>query len=372
MHIVIDARVIASGTGTVVERLLHHLQHIDRTNRYTVLINRLDDDIWAPVARNFTKQLIDVPHHSFAEQTRLRWTIRRLAPDLVHYCMPQQPLFTGHRVITTIHDLTILRIGNPDRNPLVSLAKRGVGWFAFACAARWSSRIITDSAYSKGDIVKHLRAEPSKVRVIHAAADVRPIAPAPASPDAAPYIMYVGRQPAYKNIRRLCDAHQDLLATFPRLKLILVGRVDADVGRTQTYCRERGYRNIVFTGFLPDDRRDELYARAAAYVFPSLAEGFGLPGLEAMGYGTPVVSSNATCLPEIYGDAALYFDPRDRRDMVAAIRRVLEDEELRAALVRRGHDRLKRFSWRKMAEETHALYREVLGIGPANAEEPTD
>ncbi|MCY1364831.1 D-inositol-3-phosphate glycosyltransferase [compost metagenome] len=124
----------------------------------------------------------------------------------------------------------------------------------------------------------------------------------------------------------------------------------------EQYFTEKGYRNILFTDFIEDSQRDWLYTQAAAYIFPSLMEGFGLPGLEAMGYGTPVVSSNATCLPEVYGGAAHYFNPLDTTDMAKSIDEVISDAALRQDLIEKGYKQIAKYSWQRMAEQTHAIY----------------
>ena len=111
---------------------------------------------------------------------------------------------------------------------------------------------------------------------------------------------------------------------------------------------------------MEDDELNWLYAHTSAYLFPSLMEGFGLPGLEAMTHGAPVVSSDATCLPEVYGDAAAYFDPNDTETMAKSIAEVLDDAALRKKLVKNGYERLKDFSWRKTAEQTLEVYRDAL------------
>src|SRR5690606_9460588 len=128
------------------------------------------------------------------------------------------------------------------------------------------------------------------------------------------FIMYVGQQSDYKNIGRLAAAHQQLLSKHPDLGLILVGSLNESAKQNKETFEKKGYRNILFTGFLPDEQLNWLYEKAEAYVFPSLMEGLGLPGLEAMAHGTPLVSSNASCLPEVYGSAAKYFNPLDITD----------------------------------------------------------
>ena len=169
--------------------------------------------------------------------------------------------------------------------------------------------------------------------------------------------MYVGQQSEYKNIARLGDAHQSLLAKHPSLKLVLVGKIDSAAERNQHYFKQRDYKNIIFTGFTEDDQLNWLYKNAAAYVFPSRMEGFGLPGIEAMMMGAPVVSSDATCLPEVYEDAALYFNPLDIDDIAAKIDTVLSDSKLRKSLITKGHFQAKKYNWKKTASQTLAVYR---------------
>ena len=174
------------------------------------------------------------------------------------------------------------------------------------------------------------------------------------------YIMYVGQQSDYKNIKRLGDAHQKLLETHPDLGLILVGKKNASARKNEAYFVRKGYKNILFTDFIEDAQRDWLYTECSAYVFPSLMEGFGLPALEAMGYGAPVVSSSATCLPEVYQDAAYYFDPTDTDDMARAINDVLVNKQLQESLIIKGSEQIKKYSWKRMAEQTHAIYINAL------------
>jgi glycosyltransferase involved in cell wall biosynthesis len=117
---------------------------------------------------------------------------------------------------------------------------------------------------------------------------------------------------------------------------------------------------VVLTGFIPDGQLKWAMQNARAYIYPSLSEGFGLPPLEAMLNGTPVVASNATCIPEVCGEAAAYFDPLDVEDMATAINKVITNEKRRAELIAKGHQQVKKYSWRRMAEETLAVYKEVL------------
>src|SRR5690606_20474313 len=184
----------------------------------------------------------------------------------------------------------------------------------------------------------------SKISVVYEAAEA-------ASGELQPYsglpfeefILYVGQQPDYKNIRRLMQAHQEMLKPRPELGLVLVGRMNPDTAANKAWAEKQGYKNIHFTGFIEDSQRDWLFTKAHAYVFASLMEGFGLPPLEAMAYGTPVVSSNTSCMPEILGDAAEYFNPLDTHDIAQKTLAVLDDETLRSELITRGHAQVAKY-----------------------------
>lgn len=360
MHIVIDARIINSSTGRYVERLLHYLEQLDTNHRYTVLVPTKDLGFWQPTNPNFTLMAADYKNYSFGEQWGMKRLLDRLKPDLVHFCMPQQPLLYRGSHVTTFHDLNLLRTYNSDKNWLIFHAKQLVGQIAFRVAAHTSRHLIVPTHYTADDVSDTFRIPPSKMTVTYEAADTAPEKLIPYKHPFKEFILYVGQQSDYKNIRRLGDAHQQLLNTHPDLGLILVGKKNDAVLANERYFTERGYKNILFTDFIDDTQRDWLYTQARAYVFPSLMEGFGLPGLEAMGYGAPVVSSNATCLPEVYGDAALYFDPTDVTSMALTIGQVINNDDLRKNLIKKGHTKVATYSWQRMAEQTLAVYEQVL------------
>jgi glycosyltransferase involved in cell wall biosynthesis len=275
--------------------------------------------------------------------------------------MPQQPLLYKGKRVTTMHDMTLLNTYNSDKNWLIFHAKQLVGRYVWRRIAKTSDHVIAISKNTKREYQEFSHISDEKISVIYEAGEVINGELIPY--DQLPYkefIMYVGQQPDYKNIRRLADAHQLLLKNHPDLGLIFVGRMNPDTEANQRYCNDKGYKNIHFTGFIPDAQRDWLFTKALAYVFPSLMEGFGLPPLEAMAYGTPVISSNASCLPEVLGDAAQYFNPLNIDDMADTIERVITDTGLRNDMVQRGYTQVGKYSWRRMAEQTHAIYTDVL------------
>jgi glycosyltransferase involved in cell wall biosynthesis len=360
MHIAIDARIMNSSTGRYVERLVHYLEEIDQTNKYTVLLPSKDVDFYKPANPNFSVMVADFKNYSFAEQTKFKKFLDELAPDLVHFCMPQQPVSYKGKHVTTVHDLTLLNTYNSDKNWLIFHTKQLVGRFVFKRVGKTSAHIIVPTQYVKDEYVRFAQLPESKVTVTYEAADIFMDKLTPYEHPFKEYILYVGQQSDYKNIRRLGDAHQNLLKKYPDLGLILVGKKTAAHQKNEAYFNSKGYKNILFTGFIEDPQRDWLYTNCRAYVFPSLMEGFGLPALEAMGYGAPVISSNATCLPEVYGDAAHYFNPIDTDDMARAIDDVLSDDSLRQELIKKGSQQIKKYSWKRMAEQSHQIYMDVL------------
>ena len=360
MHIAIDARIINSTTGRYVERLLTYLQEIDQTNTYSVIVRSKDATYWTPASSNFSVITADFDNYSLGEQFGFKKFLKKLQPDLVHFCMPQQPVWYKGKKVTTFHDLTLVKTYNSDKNWLVFHAKQLIGKSVFKKVARDSDQIIAISEFTKKELLDFTDITDDKVTVIYESTDVALGASTSYKLPYKKYILYVGQQSDYKNIKRLGDAHQKLLSTYPDLGLVLVGKKNAGALTNESYFADKHYTNILFTDFVEDDQLNWLYSHASAYIFPSLMEGFGLPGLEAMGHGTPVISSNATCLPEIYGSAAHYFDPTNVDDIARAITEVLGNETLRRDLSKRGYEQIKKYSWKKMAEQTHAVYNSIL------------
>jgi glycosyltransferase involved in cell wall biosynthesis len=359
-HIAIDARVINSGTGTYVVKLLEYLQYIDTTNHYSVMVRAKDMTYWHPRNQNFTVIAADFDNYSFAEQLGFKRFLNKLSPDLVHFCMPQQPLLYRGRRVTTMHDMTLLHTYNSDKNWLIFHAKQLVGRYVWKRIAKISEYVIAISQNTKREYQEFCGIPDEKIPVIYEASETVKTALTPYPVPFDRYIIYVGQQPDYKNLRRLAEAHQKLLETHPDLGLVFVGRMNPDTESNKAYYEKRGFKNIHFTGYIPDEQRDWLLKNAVAYTFPSLMEGFGLPPLEAMAYGTPVVSSGVSCMPEILGDAAVYFDPLDTDNMAARIADVIDNETLQKELTDKGLKQVQKYSWQRMAEETHAVYMKVL------------
>jgi glycosyltransferase involved in cell wall biosynthesis len=362
--IVVDARELRTTTGRYVERLLHYLQQVDvdKKHRYIVLLKPKDVDGWQPSSKRFTKMACPYKEFTFSEQTRLLAQLIKLKPDLVHFPMVQQPILYRGRVVTTMQDLTTLRFVNPSKNRTLFALKQRIYKWVNIIAARKSAALITPTEFVKDDVAKFTHTNSRKITVTYEAGDSLKTKAEPMQElEDQQFIMYVGRPQPHKNLERLIDAFAVLKQSHPNLHLVLAGKTDVLFKRHARAVKSKGIPDVHFTGFVSDGQLRWLYEHCAAYVFPSLSEGFGLPALEAMAHGAPVASSNATCLPEVYGDAAHYFDPLDVQAIAKAIGEVIDNQKLRERLITAGYKRVKTFSWKRMAEQTLKIYQQALG-----------
>lgn len=359
--IVIDARESGTSTGRYIDKLIEHLHKLNSDYKFTILTKSSRLSYLRKVAPRFN--IIESPWEEFSlhEQLDLLKQIRDLQPDLVHFGMVQQPIFYRGKVVTTVADLTTARFRNPAKNWLVFTFKQWVYRRVIHIAAKKSEALITISDFVKDDVARFTRINSRKITVTYLAAE--PISnKTEVIPDLEnqKFIMYVGRPQPHKNLERLVESFGILRQKYPDLRLVLAGKSDVLYKRLERHSQRLGIKNIVYPGFVSDGQLRWLYEHTSAYVFPSLSEGFGLPGLEAMVAGAPVVSSNATCLPEVYKDGAEYFDPLSVEDMTAAIDRVLSDDELRKQLIKKGRLVASKYSWDKTARETLEVYEKTL------------
>jgi glycosyltransferase involved in cell wall biosynthesis len=361
-RIAIDARHIASTTGRYIEQLVNWLPALGQDNDYLLLLRPQDHDRYLPKAASVSAIAAPQPLYGIGEQTGLLRLLDRLEADLVHFCMPTQPILYHGLTITTFHDLT--QLTQPTDGP-PARAKQAVARFVYRRAARSSELLITPSETVRAELIAFAGLPAERVRVTYEAADPPTDAgePVPGLGDAR-FLLYVGSHARHKNVRILIQAHQQLRAKHPELQLVLAGTLAPDAPGTAAVTRAwtdaQRFDGIVYTGYVSDGQLAWLYGNALAFVFPSFGEGFGLPGLEAMAGGTPVLSSSATCLPEIYGDAAVYFSPDDIPGLVDSIDRLLGAPELRTEMIVRGHAQAAKYSWERLARQTLAIYNEAL------------
>lgn len=366
MKIVIDARMLFwTGIGRYTKALLDELEQIDTQNSYVVLMRRADWRLWEPSSANFTKVEASIDPYTFGEQWAFWLQLRALNPDVVHFTAPNAPLiYQGCRVVT-VHDLTLLDF---DTSRGTGLAKwlRGAKRLPFRMVlendVRFATAVITVTDYVRGQLKARYGVSRGRVRTTLLAVDPNLATPEPVGRfgELGTYVFYVGNMYPYKNLGSTIRALVEL-KNYPYLNLVIAGKRDVFSAELERQARELGVgERVKFVGYISDGELISLYRGAALYVNPSLSEGFGLQGLEAMAQGTPVVAARATCLPEVYSDAAEYFDPHDAKDQAAAIGRVLGDDTLAERLRAAGTERIKAFSWRQMAEQTLEVYREAL------------
>ncbi len=363
-HIVIDARIRRASTGRPIARLLEYLQELDTTNSYIVLLEQ--NDGWRPKADNFTT--VPCPYKQFSfnplQQISFALFLRRLKPDLVHFTMTgTQPLFYFGKQITMTHDLTMYRYVRAGKLPMPIHKLRMIGYRLLMWSAHRKARqIIVPTDFVRTDVAEKHPFTSGKITRTYEASEppLKATTEKPHGVD-APFILYVGSAFPHKNLEGLIKAFEQLKLKHGDLSLILAGKREYHSRQVEKFATDSPARkSIVFTGFVSDEELKWLYENAECYVFPSFSEGFGLPGLEAMVHGCPVASSNATCLPEVYGDAAEYFNPEDYEFMAEAIDKVVSDKQLQKKLVERGYKQAKKFSWRTMSKETLAVYESIL------------
>jgi glycosyltransferase involved in cell wall biosynthesis len=291
-----------------------------------------------------------------------RWT----GPiDLLHapdFVLP--PARLGTRTVLTVHDLSFAR--SPETTP-----PRLVGYLnqVVPRSVHRADRVLAVSEATRQDVIALYGAPPEKVTVVYNGVDARfrPIEDADRQRairerygiGEAPYILAVGAVHARKNYPRLIEAVHRL--GRPELRLVIAGGRGHPRGPVHTRIAELGLaERVVFAGFVGDEDLPALYSAARVVAFPSIYEGFGLPALEGMACGTPVVTSNTSSLPEIVGDAGLLVDPYDVEALANALARALDDEGLRSSLVEKGLHRARRFTWAEAARQVRAVYAELV------------
>jgi glycosyltransferase involved in cell wall biosynthesis len=371
MRIGLDARFYGrdgKGLGRYTERLLTHLGRLPSSHEFVVFLRKENVNDFTPPAKNFRAVVADVPWYSVAEQTVLPRILARERCDLLHFLHFNVPVLYRRRFVVTVHDLILAHFPTrraSTRTAPVYWAKYALYRGVLAASVRRAAHLLTVSEFSKKDLVATFGCDPDRVTVTLEAADALPGPPRP--PAAADrfsngFYLYVGNAYPHKNLEWLVTVLARGWGSGQiQRPLVLVGRRDYFYDRLAGIAARLGVApRVHFAGSVPDTVLKWLYSHATAYLFPSRYEGFGLPGLEAMTEGLPVVASNATSLPEMYGDAALYFEPTDGPALLSAIERVERDAALRADLIRRGRDRLTRFSWERLARQTLGVYDQCL------------
>jgi glycosyltransferase involved in cell wall biosynthesis len=288
--------------------------------------------------------------------------LRDVRPDLVHFTNYLAPLAAGVPYLVSFHDMSLTLL--PQYH---TLKKRVLTSSLIPSVARGARMILTPSESTRRDVVRLLGVDAGRVRVIPYAASpsFRPVAQSPEGLEARhgirpPYFLYVGTLEPRKNLARALRAFASVAGALPGCRFVIVGQRG---WRYAEVLREAAHPALVgrvdFLGYVPEERLPALYAHALALVYPSLYEGFGLPVVEAMACGTPVLTSRSSSLAEIGEGAALLADPTDEKALAEALHALATDEGLRAKLRALGLERARTFSWERTGRETVAAYQEV-------------
>jgi len=372
MRIGIDARMYGpqqAGLGRYVQKLLENLTEIDSENEYVVFLKKDNFDLFETKNSKFKKVLADIHWYGKDEQLLFPKIIKKEKVDLMHFPHWNVPLFYRAPFVVTIHDLILVHYPNrraSTLNPILYFLKyiffRIILWYAIF----ESKKIITISEFSKKDLVKTLKVKPHKIVVTYEAPLEEQVGGVENVLEkyniTKPFVMYVGNAFPHKNLEMLVKSWQFFIEKYSKnYQLVLVGKENYFYKRLKKEVKNYNDKNlseaIKIIGFVPDNLLVGLYKKAELYVFPSLYEGFGVPPLEAMQYGVPVVSSNKSCMPEILEDGANYFDPEKYQEIAKVIYKNLINQTERKKLKENSKIILKKYSWKKMAKETLKVYK---------------
>ena len=360
---------IVGGTETYATSLIRALAEIDPVNQYVLFLNRKSACLELTDHPNFRRVVCKVPAHYrplryFCEQAILPWQAIHWQLDVLHSLGYVCPLLLPCSSVVTIHDLNFRYIGDT-----FSTLRRWTLEFFVPRSARVADIVLTLSRTGKEQIVTKIGIPQHKILVTHLAVDSRTaqVDDIVAWNDLVrryslrkPYVLALSGQSRHKNLDGLLSAFSILQKRLGQAcpQLVIAGHLPASVLKLDGL----GNKELIFTGFVPRDVLNKLYAGADLYVFPSLYEGFGIPVLEAMHNNVPVVCSRLMSLLEVTGDAAVYFNPYSPEDMANKIIMVLQDTDLQCQLVKRGHNNLKRFSWKDTARKTLKAYTEAVRL----------
>ncbi|MBK8986760.1 MAG: glycosyltransferase family 4 protein [Chloroflexi bacterium] len=366
MHIGIDARLPFYQMGGISQYTVHLVQalaEIDPTNAYTIFHSRRDGRSYLPPAANFRRRNLWTPSHHRLERLALAAELLPHRLDVLHSPDFIPPAAGARRSIITVHDLNFIYY--PE---FLTAESRRYYAGQIAWAVQRADHISADSHATRRDLIEQLGVPPQKVTTIHLAANPlyeRPFAPEAIQPTLSQYnlprgfILFVGTLEPRKNLPMLLRAYKLLRQeTAVDIPLILVGGKGWIYDEIFATIEALGLRDHVrHLSGVYDEQLAHLYHGAGVLVTPSHYEGFGLPALEAMHCGCPVIVSNRGSLPEVAGDAGWLLDPDDKTAWAAALARTLTDSDLRAGMIARGHAQAQTFSWRQTAVQTLALYR---------------
>lgn len=367
MKIVLDLRIYGprpGGLGRYNQKLLEGLVKIDKTNQYILIFKDQPEDL--PVLpNNFNVKLVNCHWYTWKEQLVLPYVLSQLKADLVHFPHFNVPVFYRGKFVLTIHDLIMTKYPSRHASQHTSIIFALKYWLynlVIKSAIFRASRIIAVSKFGAADIVQYFKLDSEqaqKVKVVYEGVTAPHVLETSAVKLPDNFFLYVGNAYPHKNLEFLLRVFSQFLQQHPEYYLILVGNKNYFyqrlAGQTEKLLGPWKER-VVFAGYVPDNLLGAYYRKARAYIFPSLYEGFGLPPLEAMSLGTPVIASQSSCLPEVLGEAALYFHPQDESALLLQLESIISDHTIVEKLKQAGYRQIKKYSWDQMAQEILEVY----------------
>jgi glycosyltransferase involved in cell wall biosynthesis len=372
MKVAVDIRrVLDFGAGTYTRNLIDTLASLDQENPYVLVGTTADREELSELPPNFSLLECD-RRDKLRHDLRLSLRLRKQGVQLLHtpYLATPWILPCGH--VMTVHDavdfLNIVGDGH-SLGDVIHFQRTRLALYR-------ARRILTVSRATRRDLQQLFGVPGEKIEVVYNALDAR-IAQAPSEEAVgrtlqrysvdSPYLLYAGNVKPHKNLPRLIEAFalvKDQLRDHPRyaaLKLIIIGdELTKHPQLRHAVIKSRTQNDVRFLGFVDREILSVFYSRAEAFVFPSLYEGFGLPPLEAMSLGTPVITSSVSSLPEVLGEAAQFVNPEKVFDISRGIHEVLLRDDLRARLIERGRERVKKFSWKTAVQRVLEVYRQAV------------
>jgi glycosyltransferase involved in cell wall biosynthesis len=368
----IDARMMGTehgGIGRYIFEVVSRVVRQDPTNSYVVFYNPLaSSEIEIRSFGNLVNvRLVPVPirHYSIGEQTRFYWLLKKYNFDLVHFPNFNVPLLYDRPFVVTIHDIVHHKISGHKKS-------RWLQFYAYKKiiehAAKNSKKIITVSEYSKRDIAGVFQVPHEKISVTYEGTAL-PETASPLLVDKVkkyfllekPYLLFVGTLERKKNVVQLSRGFDVLIKKYGHdVDLVIAGKIDKHYPEIKHKALDiKNNTRVIFTGYVEDEELVALYHGAQAFVSASLHEGFGLPGVEAMKSGLPLIVSNIEVFNEIYDNAAVYFDPNDPNDIAEKMNIVVKDQQFRSQLSVHSRARSQLFDWDRTAAETLKVFRSV-------------
>jgi glycosyltransferase involved in cell wall biosynthesis len=372
MKIGIDARLYSqTGVGRYIRNIIQELAKIDKKNHYVVFLHRSDYDAFKLPNSDWKIKKTDIAWHSLAEQLIFPKLLQEEHCNLIHFPYFSIPIFYRGKFVVTIHDLIMNHFDTGHATslpiPLYRLKRFGYG-LVLKHAIVKSQKIITVSEATKREIIDHYHVQNEKIIVTYEASEppMKSINKPHSLPRISPgnYILYVGNAYPHKNLNRLLRVFHTVKSQFPKLHLVLAGRIDYFYKRLEQLVKIQNVPDVIFTGEVDDSKLAWLYSNASCFILPSFMEGFGLPLLEAMSYGCPVLASNIPAVREICDQACIYFDPGNEEDIKDKIIQIIncENRGLRKKLIELGHQQTNKYSWETTVKETLQVYESCSGL----------